>query len=199
MSTKVTKPGLFSCPSDDHADRDRGKASGWRSQLREDPSVWTSSSNTAHIGSDCASDVMRQRQAILPSALASDDEFASIPIDVVQGQRRDFARSETKANQDENDCERAHSPGRPTVAPAEETPHVARRQPLRKRGQPPARYRWRRSGEVTCKRAPNVQEPQQRAERGHLELCYADAAAPGLGHRERRDVGSNKTFEPKRL
>jgi hypothetical protein len=59
---------------------------------------------------------------------APDEQFASLPIDVVQGHKHDLAGAEPEASQDEQDGEVALAGSGPLVAMAEQPLHLIRRQ-----------------------------------------------------------------------
>jgi hypothetical protein len=61
-------------------------------------------------------------------AFAPHEQFASLPIDVVQGHQHDLAGAEPEAGQNEQDSEIALAGSGPLVAMPEQPLHLIRRQ-----------------------------------------------------------------------
>jgi hypothetical protein len=59
---------------------------------------------------------------------APDDQFASLPINVIQGHEHDLAGAQPEAGQNEQDCEIALAGGGPLITLPEQSPHLVRRQ-----------------------------------------------------------------------
>ena len=74
-------------------------------------------------------------------AFASNEQFASLPIDVFEGHEHDLAGAEPKSGQNEQDGEIAAASSGLPIALAEQPPHLIRRQRWWYRGQSPIGYR----------------------------------------------------------
>jgi len=81
-------------------------------------------------------------------ALASNEQFAGIPIDVVQGDEHDLAGAEPKSGPNEQDGEIALAGRGLPIALAAQPRHLIRRQRWWYGDESPIRYREDRTGQV---------------------------------------------------
>jgi len=61
-------------------------------------------------------------------AFAPNEQLASLPIEVIQGQKHDLAGAESESGQNEHDGEIGLAGGGPLIALPEQLPHLIRRQ-----------------------------------------------------------------------
>ena len=65
---------------------------------------------------------------LMARTFAPNEQFASLPIDVVQGHEHDLAGAKPEPGQNEQDGEIALAGGGPLIALAEQPPYLIRRQ-----------------------------------------------------------------------
>jgi hypothetical protein len=93
-------------------------------------------------------DISRERKMLMARALASDDDLACLPVDVVQGHLHDLARAEAQSGEDQQDGEIALAGWSPLITLPEQASDFMWRQRRGHRGQSPIGHGEDRPGQV---------------------------------------------------
>src|SRR6266576_3227338 len=121
------------------------------------PSVWCPHANEhsvrlagraipTEVGGQGFAYIRREGHPVVKQPLASNEDFASSPVDVLKLESDHFPGAKTETGKQKKDGIVAATGRRAAVASLEHTLDLLRRQVLRHSGQPPIRHRGHRSG-----------------------------------------------------
>jgi hypothetical protein len=113
-------------------------------------------------GNDRLADIGRQRQLVLPVALAVDGDHAAPPVNVVQPQRRGLGRTQPQPHQHRQDRQVPPPHRGVPIAGRQQRRDLAVVQRLGHPGQLPAGHRRHHGRQRLVDEPLDVQEPQQR-------------------------------------
>ena len=179
-----SQPGPAGSRLRDVADRGRVHRPVWAVNAEEHLPVAGLGPAVLQIRHDGAPRVPGQRKPLVPGALARDDDLATPPVNVIQPQGGDPTDPQAQAGQQRQDGQVAPSRRSGLVARREHGRDLPPGQRLGQPGQPPRPGRRHRVGQPGADSAVDVQEPQQRTERGHRRR-QRGRAEPGFPDDER--------------
>ena len=113
----------------------------------------------------------------MKQSLASNEDFAGSPVDVLELESDHFPGAKTKTGKQKKDGVVAAAGRHATVAGLEHTFDFLRSQELGHCGQSPIRYRGYRGGQVSLQFSLLKQEPQEGRESSGYQLRSSDTHA----------------------
>jgi hypothetical protein len=121
--------------------------------------------------------------------LASDNDLAGSPVDVVELESYYLTSAETETGKQQKNGVVTAAGRRATVASFEHTVDFFQSQILGHGGQPPISYGGNRSGQVGVQFPLLKQVPEERAESRDHDLCSSDTHAGAMAQNKIRNVG----------
>src|ERR1022692_241217 len=104
-ATRTADPSLGQRPPYDMANGCRSRQTNTtRPYSKEDPPRHNDATVFTKVQSQGFANVREQRQVVHHPAFAADDDLASPPANILEFERDDFARAQTKSSQEEQDC-----------------------------------------------------------------------------------------------
>ena len=134
-------------------------------------------------------DVGRQRQPLLTSALAANQDFAVTPVHVAQLQSRNLADPQPEPQQHREHREVAASGRRPAVTGPHQPGRLARLDRPGQRTRRPAGCRGHRARQPIRREPGQIQIAQQRPHPDHQQGSRPGAAGPAIGKYELAHLG----------
>ena len=125
------------------------------------------------VSDDRLADINRERQPFRAPALPDDHQLPRAPINVLQRERRNLAGSHAEPREHRQDREVAPAAARLTVTGRKQSIHLLGLQRSWQSGQSPRRRRRDRTDQRLADHPSQVQEPQQRPQRGDRQLRRA--------------------------
>jgi hypothetical protein len=140
------------------------------------------------VGSDRLSDILRKRKVVMITTLATDREHSGPPIDIIEFQSDDFARSQPQAGQEEKDSVIATSDRCAAIARLDNPFDLVRLQVSGHTRELPGSHGRNGPCQVTLGLSVSEEKPEKGAECRHHQLGHSWAAGTGVPKQETRDV-----------
>jgi hypothetical protein len=142
----------------------------------------------SQVMNQCRTDILRQRHSLLTIAFASDNEFAGLPVEVIQCHGDHLSGSQTESRQKKQDREVALPCRTASVTAGEQSLYLLGREGRGQVRQPPIHHPWHRSSEVSVNCATKMQKAQKTAQCRDHKLGIAASNLAGTLKNESVDV-----------